>query len=65
MNDLSWRERMARFDEIQASAERELLDAARRRPVRAWAPWQIVLTVFGAAAACFAAGAVLMKVLGV
>lgn len=62
--ELSWKERMARYDEIQANVELRLLDAARRRQEIAWAPWQIVLTVLGAGAAFAAAGGALVKLLG-
>ena len=59
--ELSWKERMARYDEIQANNELRILNASRRHQEIGWAPWQIVLTVFAAAAAFFTAGGVLVK----
>lgn len=52
-----------RIKEMIANIDLKLLDATRRRQEIAWSPWQIVLTVFGASAAFFAAGATVFKLL--
>lgn len=50
------REQIARIDNLLAVAAKAKVDTA-------WAPWQIVLTTFGASTAAFAALATLLKLL--
>lgn len=49
-------EQLARIDSLIATTTKARVDTA-------WAPWQIVLTTFGASTAVFAAGATLVKLL--
>jgi len=54
---LNLQEQIARIDNLLATVAKAKVDAA-------WAPWQIVITTFGASAALFAAGAAFIKLLG-